>query len=259
MGYVSTKGILIREVNIGEADKIVTIFSKDYGKLQASARGARRPKSKLVAGMQFLCYSDYMLFSGKNMYSMNSCDVIESFYDIRNDVVTLTYAAHITDIINDAVQENQPAPRVLRLFLNTLHMLTKPEKNPELITRIFEIKLLSILGYAPYVKGCLVCGNEDSSCLAFSFKKCGFLCDHCINEDVFAEVLSTGAARTINHIVYSRLENLFGFNVAQPVLDELSMVSRRYLRERLEKNYTKLDFLKSLDKTFCDLQNSQGI
>ncbi len=246
MGYIKTSGIVIKEVNTGEADKIITVLTRGMGKVTCYAKSARRPKSNLIAGAQLLCYSDYVLFKGREMYSINSCDVIESFYEIRNDIVRLTYAAHLVDLINDVMQENQPSFKVLQLFLNTLHMLAKTDKSPELLTRIFELRLLSILGYAPYVRGCMNCGKEELQGMSFSYKKCGFLCEHCIIQDEFAYELSTAAAMAMNHIVHARLQDLFSFNVSENVLGELEKLLRRYLRDRLEKDYTKLDFLKMI-------------
>jgi DNA repair protein RecO (recombination protein O) len=246
MSYLNIKGIVIREVNVGEADKIITLLTKQKGKITVSAKGARRPKSSFAAGTQFLSYSDFMLFSGKDMYSLNSCDIIEPFYEIRNDMEKLTYAAHFVELVNDTVQENQPAGKVLQLFLNTLHMLAKTQKQPELLARIFELRLLTIDGYTPYVRGCTVCGRDDCESYSFSFLKCGLICDCCSNQDPFAIELSSGSIKALTYIVYSKIEELFSFNVSQEVLDELEKIMRRYLRERLEKDYTKLDFLKQL-------------
>lgn len=248
MSYLKTKGLIIREVNTGEADKIVTIFTRNRGKISALAKGARRPRSKLAAGTQFLSYCDYILFSGREMYSINSSEVVEPFYEIRNDMARLTYAAHFVDIISDAVQENQSSPRVLQLFLNSLHMLSKTDKDPELIARIFELRFLSIMGFAPFVRGCIICGREDFSSASFSFKKCGFICSNeaCVTNDAFALELSQGAVRAIQHIVHSKADELFSFKLSPQVLEELGKVSKRYLRERLEKDYTKLDFLKEI-------------
>lgn len=248
MSYLKTKGIVIREVSTGEADKIITIFSKSNGRISAAARGARRPKSAFSAGTQLLSYCDYVLYSGREMYSINSSDVIESFYDIRNDVVRLTYAAHFIDIITDTIKENQPAPKVLQLLLNSLHMLAKTDKSPELIARIFEIRLLSIVGYAPYVNSCIICGSEELESCSFSFQKCGFICNResCIANDRFAMQITSGTAKAIQYIVYTKIDHLFSFNLSQQVLDELGRVARRYMRERLEKDYNKLDFLKNI-------------
>ncbi|MCX7923509.1 MAG: DNA repair protein RecO [Clostridia bacterium] len=247
MGYVKTKGLVIKEVNTGEADKIITIFSRKHGKISGSAKNSRKTRNRLSAGTQLLCYSDFVLFKGKDIYSISSCDVIEPFYEIRNDIIKLTYAAHMLDLINDIVQEEQPATKMLQLFLNTLHVLAKTDKSPELITRIFELKLISILGYAPQVGSCTVCGGEEFSNVSFSFKKCGFICGCCIEHDKYSMKILTGTAKAINYIVYAKMDELFNFNLSNEVLNELGRVTRRYLRDRLEKDYTKLDYLKSLD------------
>lgn len=246
MSYVKTNGIIIKEVNTGEADKIVTIFSKSKGRIAASAKGARRPKSRLVAGTQLLCYSEFVLYKGREMYSINSSDVIEPFYNIRNDLIRLTYAAHMTDIINDIIQENQPATKVLQLFLNSLYMLSKTDKSPEQIVRIFEIRLLSILGYAPAVSCCINCGSEQFESMSFSFLKCGFICNCCIGSDKGAVKISEGAAKAIRYIVYSDIKNLFNFELSDKTLEELSRISKRYLKDTLERDYRKLDFLNTL-------------
>jgi DNA repair protein RecO (recombination protein O) len=247
MGYVKTKGIVIREVNTGEADKIVTIFSNSHGKISGYAKGARRSKSKFVAGVQFLTYSDFVLYKGKDLYSIFSSDVIETFYEIRNDIKKLTYVAHMVEILNDVVQEEQPSTKVLKLFLNTLHMLDKTDKSPELLTRIFELRVLSILGYAPSVKCCTSCGNEQLDNVLFSFKKCGFLCGECKTLDMHAIRISLGAAKAIRHIVKVKLTELFCFDLSAEVLNELGRITRRYLKDRLDRDYKKLEFLNSLD------------
>jgi len=246
MGYIKTKGIVLKEINVGEADKILTIFSKSKGKISGSAKGARRPKSRLIAGTQLFCYSEFVLFKGKDMYSVNSCDVIEPFYEIREDLVKLTYAAHINEIVMDNVQEEQPSGKVLQLFLNSLYMLAKTDKSPDLIARVFEIKLMSILGYTPSVMGCLKCGREDFKDFYFSFEHCGFLCKQCAEVDRYALKLSEGAAKAIHYIVYINMKNVFNFEVSNTILLELEKVSKRYMKDRLDKEYNKLNFLKAL-------------
>lgn len=248
MAFLKTKGIVVKEVGTGEADKIITIFSGNRGRISALARGGKRPKSKLSAGTQLMCYGEYVLYSGKDMYSVNSCEVIEPFYNIRNDMERLTYAAHFMDIVLEIIQENQPSPKLLQLLLNSLHILANTDKNPALVSGIFELRALSTAGYAPYVRSCMNCGREPEKAYSFSFQKCGFLCDRekCSAEDRFAFELSTGATIAIQHIIYARMEELFSFGLSPEALAELNRVSKRYLRERLERAFTRLDFLKNI-------------
>ena len=84
MGILKTKGIIIAENNMSDYDKMVTILTPN-GKIGCAARGSRRPKSSLMAGTQFLCFGDYMIYQGASSYSINSCEIIEVFYNIRTD------------------------------------------------------------------------------------------------------------------------------------------------------------------------------
>lgn len=251
MGYIKVSGIVIKEVNTGDADKIVTLFTKNHGKVQAFAKGARRPKSPLAACTQIFCYSDFILFKGKEMYNISSGDIVETFYNVRNDIETLTYCAHITEIVGDVVQEEQPSSRLLQLYLNTLHVMSKGGKSPVLLVRTFELRMLAILGYTPYVKACSDCGNIEDI-VAFSYSKCGLICKNCLSLEKDLIMLSQGAVRALHHIIYAPIKILFSFEVSDSVLNELSRLSTRYLSDRLDKKYKKLDFLNLLN--FNDLQ-----
>ncbi len=245
MAYLRTDGIITRVVNFGEADKIITIFTRSSGKVQAFAKGARRPKSRIIAGSQFLSYCNFILYKGSDMYSVNSTDVIEPFYEIRNDLVKLTYACHMVDMINDVVQEDQPSPMVLRLFLNTLHVLLHSEKQPELVNDIFGFRLLSLLGYAPDIYACITCGSPFTGGGYFDFENDGIVCCECVRESN-GHFLQSGTIKAMQHIVYSPMDRLFKFVLSNGALSELSTFVDMYTGLKLEKKYKKLDYLKHL-------------
>ena len=115
--------------SLGDYDKMLTMLTPGLGKISCVAKGARRQKSALLAGTQFLCFGEYMLFKGSETYTMNSCETIELFYNIRTDLDKLTYASHLTKIINDVTTENQNSYNTLKLFLNTLYMISETDKN----------------------------------------------------------------------------------------------------------------------------------
>jgi len=245
MSYIKTPAIVIKETNTGEADKIITILSREYGKLSVLARGARKPKSKFVACTQFWCYGNFLLFKKKDLSVLNSCDIIESFMDIGYDITKLTYAAHVVNLVYDTAQEEQSSAKSLKLLVNTIYYLAKTNRPPELITRIFELKYLCLLGYAPYVKGCMVCSNEDEKNMFFSFEKCGFICgkESCHSEDHHAKKVSTGTVKALRHVVYSDISKSFAFELGPDVLKEFGQIIDRYLKERLEKDYGDLMLL----------------
>lgn len=180
MGIIKTKGIIIAENNMGDFDKMVTILTPN-GKIGCSAKGSRRPKSQLMAGTQFLCFGEYMMFKGTNTYTMNSCETIEIFYKIRTDLDKLESAARITKILKDVTDENQNTYKILQLYLNTLYVIAETDMQLDFIESIFKIRLLCLLGFTPRVQKCTNCGKEETS--FFSFKDNGFKCTECARQD----------------------------------------------------------------------------
>ena len=101
------------------------------------------------------------MFRGQEHYTINSCDTIEVFYNLRTDLDKLQYAVDITKIIQDVTNENENSYKILQLYLNTLYMLSETDKNPDFITSVFKIKLLCFLGFKPKIDKCAVCGNTE--------------------------------------------------------------------------------------------------
>ena len=206
MGILKTKGIIIAESNMNDFDKMLTILTPN-GKIGCAAKGARRPKSVLMAATQFLCFGEYMLYNNSQNYNINSCDIIEIFYNIRTDFEKLKYAALITKIINDVTDENQNTYKILQLFLNTLYMISETDKNLDLILSIFEIK--------------------DN----------GFKCSACGKQDKGAIEVSKTTENAIKYIVMAPAKKIFSFNISEENITQLKVISKLYLNSKLEKEY----------------------
>lgn len=245
MGYRSCKGIVIKEVNTGEADRIITILTDEYGKISASAKNARRTKNPLAAGTQLLCYSEFMMFKGKELHNISSCEVIESFYEIRNDIVKLTYCSHILELVNDNIVENDPSSEILQLVLNTLFIIARKDRALELIIRIFELRLMCLLGYEPQVVYCMQCEKGIDSDAYFDFDNSSIVCKNCTKRANTMKI-SEATAKALKYIVYVNPQKLFSFNLSDDSVRQLSELSKRYIKEHLGKTYNKLDYLKNL-------------
>lgn len=191
MGTFKTNGIIILESNMGDYDKMLTMLTPGLGKISCAAKGARRAKSALLAGSQFLCFGEYMLYQGANTYHINSCETIEMFYHLRTDLDKLKYASHITKIIYDVTNENENSYKILQLFLNTLYTLSETDKDMDFVLAIFKIRLMCILGFAPQVSSCKQCGTKEDL-LYFSFKDSGFKCGICGKIDKSVMQISRG-------------------------------------------------------------------
>ena len=224
------------ENNLGDYDKMITILTPGLGKIRCAAKGARRPKSLLMAGSQFLCFADYSLYKGGDTYNLNSCETIEFFYNIRTDLDKYKYAVHITKIIIDVTNENENCFRTLQLFLNTLYTISETEKNLDLVLAIFKVRLMCILGYRPNVEKCSNCGiNEDIK--YFSIKENGVKCSSCGKQDKGAIEILPATYDALRFIATAPAKKLFSFNVPEDSIKELEIISKLYLNDKLEKEY----------------------
>ena len=236
MKTVKTKGIIIAEKIMSDFDKMLTILTPNMGKIECVAKGSRRPKSLLMAGTQFLCFGDYMLYKGGENYSMNSCETIELFYNIRTDLDKLKYAVYITKIINDVTTENQNNYKILQLYLNTLYVISNTDKDLEFVTSIFRLRLLSRIGYRPEIEECKTC-KEKENLTKFSIRDNGFKCTACGKQDKGAIDMSETTKDAIRYIILSDAKKIYSFQVPKESIEELKIISKLYLTEKLEKEY----------------------
>ena len=236
MKIVKTKGIIISEHNMGDFDKMLTILTPNLGKIECLAKGSRRQKSLLLAGSQFLCFGDYVLYKGSDNYSMNSCEIIELFYTIRVDLDKLKYASYITKIINDVTTENQNNYKILQLYLNTLYVISKSDKNLEVITSVFRIRLMSIIGFRPQIEECVICKNKDKL-EYFSIRDSGLKCNICGKQDGSVIHINETTKDAIKYIILADAKKIYSFTVPKTTQKELEIISKLYLNDCLEKEY----------------------
>ena len=236
MGTIKTKGIIIAENNMGDFDKMLTILTPN-GKISCSAKGARRPKSQLMAGTQFLCFGEYLLFKGTNTYTLNSCETIELFYNIRIDLDKLQYAAHITKIIQDVTYENQNTYKILQLFLNTLYVISEMDMNLDFVISIFKMKLMCLLGFKPRLNGCCICQDESKDTEYFSFKDNGLKCETCSKQDTGTIQISESTKNALRYIEVAPPKKLYSFNISDENKKQLEIIAKLYTNDKLEKEY----------------------
>ena len=232
MGTIKMNGIIISENNLGDYDKMLTMLTPGLGKISCVAKGARRPKSALLAGTQFLCFGEYILYKGANTYNINSCETIEVFYNLRTDLDKLNYAVEITKIIRDVTDENENCYRILQLFLNTLYTLSETDKEPDLIVSTFKMKLLCLLGFTPRITECTNCKQKENL-QYFSLRDNGFKCEACSKQDTSCLAISESTANAIKYIIMAPPKKLYSFNLKAQSLDELKLISKLYFEEKI--------------------------
>ncbi len=148
MALYNIEAICIRSVNTGEADKIVTLFSKVHGKIRAIAKGARRPASKFGGRLEVFSYDHIQLATARHLDIMSQCETIESFYRLREDRKKLNCGFYIVKLIDIITEDRQRNDELFDLLLGALYAL-QSSSDPGILSRAFEVKLSKVEGFLP--------------------------------------------------------------------------------------------------------------
>lgn len=221
---VKTQGLIIKETKYGEANKIITILTPDYGVVQAVAKGARSYKSKFLAGCQLFCYTNFELSKKSQLFSVISADPIHTFFEIRKSLEKLSLAVYFCGLLNEVCTDTHRADCALRLALNALYVLSKSECLAQ-IKAAFELRLISDLGFAPELCCCVNCG-QSGALNHFSPKEGGTLCSSCTSS---ANILLPGTLKAMKHIITVDLNRVFAFKTNDNVLHQLECVAENYV------------------------------
>lgn len=244
---ITLEGIVLRERTVGEQDKFIDILTKDNGLMELSVRGGRKINGKLASSTQLFAYSKFCYDVRKERFALNSAEPIHIFYGLRNSITAFSLASYFADVLKYSTAELTDSGDVLRLFLNTLHFLEKGLRSEAMLKAIFELRLMSEIGFMPDIVCCRECGAFEPEEIYFSLKSCGFVCADCFrSEDDSCFHLYISELSAIRHIVLSDFNRLFNFRMPEKNLRRLGDFLEVYTKSRLERNFSTLDFYKSL-------------
>ena len=262
MGYETYTGIIAREVDTSEADRYLTILTAEQGKLECYAKGIRKQNSKLASQAGLMSYGEFVMYSNKDRRILTSAKSVESFYDIRMDIVKCAYAMHFLEIARDVIVEAQAFPQALQTLLNTLFVLCYRQLQPEFISRVFEIRILAIAGFAPMLDHCTICGAPlgTGESLSFAIGGDGAVCaaTDCVNAAGRTVPISSGAIRAMRYVAGCGAGELFKFALSEAVLAELTSIVPPYLRDKFGKEYNKLEEAERYRAFERDVQKNAG-
>ena len=246
--FNNIEGIVLREVKYGESDKILTIFSRNHGKIQAIAKGVRKPKSTLISSTQVFCYSNFVLFKGKSFYHINQGEVISSFYKLREDLMKLAYGTFIIELTEAAIMEEESNEKLFELLLKTLKVLNQQKENYLKLTLGFQIKFISFIGYRPNLSFCGACNRPPTDKMKFNYSMGGILCKQCNDIGSYAVDIDKDTLSLIKELLYCPLDKLDDIKATDEILLKAEKVLFGYVSSHLDKKYFKsLDFIKSID------------
>lgn len=239
--HIVTQGIVLREVQYKESDKILTVLAQGQGKVTVKARGCRRKNSPLAAGSQLLVYSDMTWFEYQGRWTLQEAATLQEFRGVREDLTRLALGSYFAEVCEAVAVEGEDNPELLSLLLNSLYALDTLKKPPELVRAAFDWKCMALAGYAPLLDGCARCGEEPRDPrldLTAGVVRCAACGD---GAALTAEMLTA-----MRHIVSGDPKRLFSFRLPAEQLGRFAVLASDYLTTQLERGFRTLDFYLSV-------------
>ena len=243
--YLTIQAIVLRVTDYNDRDALLTVLSRDHGKLTVKARGLRRKNSPLIAPCQLLAYGEFTLFEYRGQYTVNEAHSIELFQPLRRDLGKLslgTYFAQVADVLS---QEDMPNPELQSLLLNCLFALSRLNEPERTVKAVFELRAVSMGGYMPDLFGCHVCGSQTPD--KFDISEGLLECTRCrqLGGGIRMPV-TQGVLEAMRYICLCDPKKLLSFQIGQENLEKLCNLTEAYLTTQLERGFSTLDFYKSL-------------
>ncbi len=244
---IKTKAIVLKAQDYNENDKLLALLTEDRGVIFAYAFGARKMKSKLSAVSSMLGYGEFVLFKNRDKYTLDSAESERLFFGIREDLDKLSYASYFCELCLNVIPAEEPSKAVLSLLLNTLHFLENGKIDPTVLKAIFELRLMSMIGYTPDLVACSECCEYEKEAYWFDTRMGKVTCLDCRQNPGKDELrLSKAAFFAARHIVYAPPEQLFSFRIGGNAKIELAVAAEKYAVTQTEKSYPTLEFLNSI-------------
>lgn len=241
----TTDALVIKEMNIGERDRLVTLMTRDMGVIRAYAAGAKSIKSKKGSATGLLSYSSFTLEKKGDNYRISEAAIINTFFGAGSDIICLSLSQYFCELCLILGPQDSSSEEFLRLVLNSLYFLTENKRNPILIKAITELRVAAVSGYCPNLIACDGCGKFEDDIMYFKMQNGSLLCKECKgNEDLIPIDLTI--LNSMRHIIFSKLEKLYSFEIPEKAAERLSNITENYIKIQTDHHFTTLDFYHSI-------------
>lgn len=244
-----TNGLIIKEQNIGEKDKLVTVLTESHGIVKGFAHGAKDIKNQKCAATGLLCYSRLTLHKSKDSYIIGDARAVKIFSGLRNSIEAMYLGQYFCELAAALCPKEQEAGAHLSLILNALYLLSEQKRHPLVVKACVELRLMCLAGYMPDIMMCRECGEYEKDDMCFLPRTGQFICRECYEKDESADAkinLNRSVVTAMRHCCYADNDKLFNFTVPESDLKLLNFCSEEYMRFILERSFKTLQFLKDI-------------
>jgi len=230
-----TEAIIIKKIKLGEADRILTLYTPHLGKIQVVAKGVRRPRSKMAGHLELLTHSLVSLARGRNLDTVTGSQTINSFLPLKSDLELTSYGLYTLELVDQFTADSVENHPLFQLLLETMHHLCLSSQN-KLILRYFELRLLSLVGYRPQLGECVSCHAPLKPVInSFSPRAGGILCPNCHPEQALTYPLSVNALKVLRWLQSGDYDSTSKLKMRPELSCEVKELMKGYLRYLLER------------------------
>ncbi len=246
------KGLILKEKNIGEISKSVSVITADKGVIDIFIRGGQKSVKNAASTQLFsysaLCVDVKKTASGQTEYYLNSSELINSFHSIRLDIKKTALASYFSELILYSRTEEAGYHDVMRLVLNSLYFLDNDKMDMDLLKCVFEFRLPCEIGLRPDLVGCAVCYKYEDDKMHFDFRDNKLYCDECYftDENSIQAVFDKTLLYTVRFIALSDFEKLFYFRLSQRYLNKLTEFTESFIAFNFKSRFKTLEYYKSI-------------
>lgn len=240
------EGVVLQHSDWGEADRLLSVFTRELGKVRMVAKGVRKPRSRKAGHVEPFTRSALLLARGRDLFILTQAEAIDPYNAVKEDLVGLGYAAYIIELLSSFTYENEENRDLYRLLVNTLTRLNRDD-DPTLVIHYFEIRLLDLVGYRPQLFTCARC---EAPILPvdqfFSALQGGVMCPKCGRSSPDARPISVDALRYLRHFQRSSYVDAIRARIGPTIEAEIEHLMDFYVTHILEKRLNTPKFLKRM-------------
>ncbi|NMO94822.1 DNA repair protein RecO [Paenibacillus lemnae] len=243
------EGIVIRSMDYGEGNKIITLCTEISGKVGVLVRGAKKVKSRHAALTQLFTYGEYVYFrNGTGLGTLNAGEIIESHHLLREDLFKAAYSSYACELLDRVLQDEETGAFWFHQLKACLASL-EDNKDPQIIIHLYEMKILQAAGYGPELSVCISCGQERSDeDMLISPRLGGVLCRYCKHLDPPAMTLTPRTLKLLRLFARLDLRRLGNVDVKAETKSELKLIMRALMDMQLGLRLKSQNFLDQMDK-----------
>ena len=244
----STPAIVLRQRRLGDADKILTLYTANFGKVDAVAKGVRKSKSRMAGHVEPLAHASFQLAKGKTLDIVTQVETIESFQTLRDDLEQMSRALYACELLDKFTETHEANFALFRLLLDTLRRIATPG-DMDIATRFYEMALLDAMGYRPELEECVTCRTRLKSVTNYwTAAGGGVVCAACRTEETAVRPISANAVKLLRMLLHGRFSDVARVTIGTALGAELERAILEYVRWVLERDVRSAAFIDTLRK-----------